>query len=252
MFKLLEKTEAAFSASGTFYNLPKGTFEQNIARLQKLQKRGDEHSKPLRGIIYTIEMSNIPAQFLYELDVFCALDRLGTNVLATEGFRAKKLISIDEFYAENKHNLWEKTTYNRIMQFSLQWVLRFFNRMLLVKDDTTMDAFRLFLYDLPFVKLFTDDLPPLCAHNKDIEHKEYNYESFRRLMGKMRLIISGMSPASAIDLLTYQSFHWIECSIGNDNLMSCIIGYNERSRENYFRQREKHPNREMRMICDSI
>lgn len=98
--------------------------EKDLALLSTLVKRGDEHSKAIRGLIAYAEI-NAPRYFWQEMDTY----RIGTERLSSESTMhiQGKGLSTEEL-VKMKDELKEGTMQKRVQMFSYQALRRIYNQ----------------------------------------------------------------------------------------------------------------------------
>ena len=98
--------------------------EKDLALLSTLVKRGDEHSKAIRGLIVYAEI-NAPRYFWQEMDTY----RIGTERLSSESTMhiQGKGLSTEEL-VKMKEELKEGTMQKRVQMFSYQALRRIYKQ----------------------------------------------------------------------------------------------------------------------------
>lgn len=98
--------------------------EKDLALLSTLVKRGDEHSKAIRGLIVYAEI-NAPRYFWQEMDTY----RIGAERLSSESTMhiQGKGLSTEEL-VKMKDELKEGTMQKRVQMFSYQALRRIYNQ----------------------------------------------------------------------------------------------------------------------------
>lgn len=95
---------------------------KDIALLQKLIRRGDEHAKVLRGVVVWCEI-NAPRYWHIEMDTY----RIGCERLSSNSTMHQQGRGLDEdMLVEMKENLTEGTMQKRIWMFSYQTLRRIY------------------------------------------------------------------------------------------------------------------------------
>jgi hypothetical protein len=96
---------------------------EDITLIKKLFNRGEEHCKPLRGIRFTIKLTDLPAEVMLKLD---SIRDLGMDTVMTQGYRA---LYKEPYNEEKKEERFDTQLYTRVLSTSFQWIINHFEEI---------------------------------------------------------------------------------------------------------------------------